>query len=370
MRRSPPARALALAVVAGVCLLLQACASRAPATATPATATATPAAAAPRVAPAARTAAPPAATGEVLGRNDRLVIYNPRSEDTLESIAARFLGSADNAWMVADANGVGQPEAGQPLVVPLKPLNPLGVAADGVQLVPILCYHRFGTAANAAGWGGKMTVSPGNFAAQLEYLARNDYRVIRLSQLQAFLDGKQALPKRAVVITFDDGYESVYRHALPLLRKYNFPATLFVYTDFIGAGDAVSWAQLQELQASGLVSVQAHSKTHRNLIERTAGDTDASYRQMLEAETRTPREVLERRLQGNVRHYAYPYGDANDAVLDTLTRQQYQLAVTVNPGGNAFYAQPLMLRRTMIYGDHDLEAFKARLQTSRSSVAP
>ena len=320
-------------------------------------------------APAVGAAARPA-TGEVLGRNERLLIYNPKPEDTLGSIAARFLGGADEAWVIGDFNGISKPEAGQPLIVPLKPLNPGGVAADSVQTVPILCYHRFGTSTATTGWGGKMTVSPSNFAAQLDWLARNDYHVIRLAQLQAFLDGKQALPKRSVVITFDDGYETVYRYALPLLRKYNFPATLFVYTDFIGAGDALSWAQLQELSASGLVSVQAHSKTHRNLIERTTGEPDERYRQMLELEARAPREAIERKLPGSVRQYAYPYGDANEMVLDVLARQQYQLGVTVNPGGNAFYAQPLMLRRTMIYGDHDLEAFKARLQTSRAIVAP
>ncbi len=369
MRQQSFERALSCAVVSVATWLLAACGTPAPRSASPDAASGEPRAAA---TPGSRTAAPGStrASGEVLGRNDRMLIYSPSSEDTLESIATRFLGLAENAWLIGDFNGISQPEAGQPLVVPLKPLNPVGVAADAVQLVPILCYHRFGTAANAAGWGGKMTVSPSNFAAQLEYLARNDYRVIRLSQLQAFLDGKQPLPKRSVVITFDDGYESVYRYAFPLLRKYNFPATVFVYTDFIGAGDALSWAQLQELSASGLVSVQAHSKSHRNLIERSTGDTDASYRQMLELEARTPREVLERKLPGPVRQYAYPYGDANDAVLDVLTRQQYELGVTVNPGGNPFYAQPLMLRRTMIYGDHDLEAFKARLQTSRANVAP
>ena len=132
-----------------------------------------------------------------------------------------------------------------------------------------------------------MSVSPANFAAQLDWLARNDYRVIRLSQLTAFLQGREPLPKRAVVITMDDGYESVHRHALPLLRQYGFPATLFVYTDFIGAGDALSWNQLSELKASGWVDIQAHSKTHRNLIERLPGETDERYRQSVDAELRT-----------------------------------------------------------------------------------
>jgi hypothetical protein len=57
-------------------------------------------------------------------------------------------------------------------------------------------------------------------------------------------------------------------------------------------------------------------------------------------------------------------------VLDVLSRQHFQLGVTVTPGGNPFFAQPLMLHRTMIFGDHDLQAFKARLQISRPIGAP
>jgi peptidoglycan/xylan/chitin deacetylase (PgdA/CDA1 family) len=302
--------------------------------------------------------------GTVLGRSNRFVIYQPVAGETLRSIAGNFLGGEERYWAIADFNGISRAEPGQPLVVPLKSPNPTGVRADEYQTVPILSYHRFGMG------GGKMVVSPANFAAQLDYLARNDYRVIPLGQLVGYLAGKQALPQRAVVITIDDGYESTYRHAFPLLRKYGFPATVFVYTDFVGSGEALSWAQLQELAASGLVDIQAHSKSHRNLIDRTAAETDQQYRQGLEQEARAPRELLERRLAVQVRHYAFPFGDANDVLLDVLTRQQYQLAVTVNPGGNPFYAQPLMLHRTMIFGDHSLDAFKARLQTSRPLAAP
>lgn len=304
------------------------------------------------------------ATGVVLGRSDRLLIYRPTRDDTLGSIAAKFLGDKDRDWVIGDFNHIRQPVPGQALVVPLKPLNPLGVYSDGYQTVPILCYHRFGGASS------KMSVSPGNFAAQLDWLARNDYRVIPLSQLLGFLQGRDALPQRAVVITMDDGYESVHRHALPLLRKHGFPATLFIYSDFIGAADGLSWTQLTELKASGLVDVQAHSKTHRNLIERMVGESDDAYRQSLDAEVRVPRELLERRLAGTVGQFAYPYGDANETVLETLARQRYQLAVTVTPGGNPFFSMPLMLRRTMIFGDIDLDAFKAKLQTRRSGGTP
>jgi peptidoglycan/xylan/chitin deacetylase (PgdA/CDA1 family) len=320
----------------------------------------------PAPAPSATHAAPPpaAARGEVIARNERYAIYLPAEHDSLRSIAQRLLGSEELDWMIGDFNNVTHAEAGQPLVVPLKNPNPIGVRAGEYQVVPILCYHRFGSG------GGKMTVSPASFAAQLDWLARNHYRVIRLADLAAYLEGRQALPQRAVVITIDDGYESVYRHAFPLLRKHGFPATVFVYTDFIGAGDALTWPQLQELGASGLVDIQAHSKTHRNLIDRNAGESEERYLQGLEAEARVPRELLERKLQGAVRYYAFPFGDANEAVLEALAKQRYALAVTVNPGGNPFFAQPLMLHRTMIFGDHDLDAFKARLQTSRRIGAP
>ena len=323
----------------------------------------TPTATPPLNEPAAAAPAKPSATGEIIARSDRLLIYVPVAGDSLRGIAGRLLGSEDRDWQISEANaGVTKAEPGQPLIVPLKPMNPLGVHAGSYQTVPILCYHRLGTT------GGKMAVSPANFAAQMEWLAKNDYRVIKLSQISGYLEGKEPLPPKSVVITFDDGYESVYKFAFPVLRKLGLPATMFVYTDFVGAGgDAVNWSQLAEMQASGLMDIQSHSKSHRNLIERTAGENEERYKRNLDTETAGPRDLIEQKLNtaGQVRHYAYPFGDANEQVLDALTRQKYTLAVTVNPGGNAFFAQPFMLRRTMIFGDHDLEAFKARLQTSR-----
>ena len=315
------------------------------------------------LAPDAAPSAPATPDARVLGRSDRFVIYQPAPGDTLGSIAQRFLGSEANAWVIGDFNGIARAEPDVPLVVPLKSLNPLGVSSDSYQTVPVLCYHRFGPG------GGKMVMSANSFAQQLDWLATNDYHVIPLAQLAEFLQGRRPLPKRSVVITIDDGYESTDRIALPLLRKYGFPATVFVYTDFIGAADALSWPQLHQLIDSGLIDVQAHSKTHHNMIERDAAAPDAGYRARLDTEARVPRELIERRLGAPVQSFAYPYGDANQAVLDALTRQHYLIGLTVNPGGNAFFAQPLMLRRTMIYGDQDLASFKLKLQTVRSSGA-
>ncbi|HEX3138892.1 MAG TPA: polysaccharide deacetylase family protein, partial [Rhizobacter sp.] len=221
-------------------------------------------------------AMPPATSDEgVIARNERWLLYMPQSQDSNASIAARFLGSGQRDWEVADANGGAKPRAGYPVIVPMKPTNPSGVKRDRYQTIPILCYHRVGNSTS------RMTVSSAAFAEQLEWLARNDYRVLRLQDVAAFVEGKQALPARSVVLTFDDGYESYYRYAYPLLKKHGFPATVFLYSDFVGASDALTWAQMQEMTATGLIDIQAHSKTHANLINRVRDESEAAYRQRL-----------------------------------------------------------------------------------------
>jgi len=302
---------------------------------------------------------PKASADRVIARNERFVIYKPRAGDTLRSLAYDYLGDANRYWEIADFNGIAAVEAEQALVIPLRAVNSLGVFSSGYQTVPVLAYHRFGQQAS------KMEVSVEAFASHLKYLADNGYRVVPLRALEDFLEGKRPLPKRAVAITIDDGYASTYKYAFPLLRQHGFAATVFVYTDFIGAKDALTWAQMREMVASGLIDIQAHSKTHANLASRLLGETDERYRERLDAEARVPRDVLERGLQVKVDMFAYPYGDATEILIERLRKRDYRLAVTVNPGGNPFFADPLLLRRTMVLGDQDLEAFKAKLQVYR-----
>ena len=310
----------------------------------------------------ARPSRPPPAVAEgVIAQNERFVLYRPKRDDTLRSLAQHFLGDERRGWEIADFNGIKDITPGNLVAIPLRPVNPVGVFADGYQTVPILAYHRFGDK------DGKMVVSPEAFAAQLKYLADNDYRVIRLADLVEFLAGKRSLPRRAVVITADDGYASVYRHAFPLLKQYGFPATIFVYTDFIGASDALTWAQMQEMIATGLVDIESHSKSHESLVAMLPGESERGYRSRIGKELTAGRDLLQRKLGVSISIFAYPYGDANAVVVEQAQKADYLLAVTVNPGGNPFFAQPLLLQRTMIFGDHDIEAFKARLQTFREA---
>ncbi len=294
-------------------------------------------------------------TAGIVAQNDRFVVLVAGRNDSLRTLAQRYLGDADKDWMIAEFNGITRATPGQELVIPLLIVNPVGVYSDGYQTVPILSYHRFGAKP------GRMVVTPTVFAEQLAYLARNDYHVIRLTDLIEFLDGKKPLPRHTVVITIDDGYASTYQHAYPLLKKYRFPATAFVYPDFVAASDALNWNQMQEMVASGLVDIQPHSRTHTNLIVRFAGESEEQYIARLDTEILTPLTILRQQLQAPIISFAYPYGDANKYVVERLVQAHYRLGLTVNPGGNPFFAYPFMLHRNMIFGEDDLDAFKAKL---------
>ena len=314
-------------------------------------------------APASRQRVDVREAGRLLARDDSFVVVVAGPDDTLAGLARRYLGDASRGWWIGEYNGVSETRAGSVLVVPLKDPDRIGVQADGFQSVPILCYHRFGPRA------AKLVVTPAAFAAQMDYLDRNGYTVIPLERLADFLSGKAPLPRKSVVITIDDGYKSAYEIAFPILRRHNFPATIFLYSDFVGAGDALTFAQMKDMTASGLFDVQPHSKTHSNLTLRQPGETDARYRERIQREVDVPVGMIHDRLALASRAYAYPYGDVNETIVETLAHKGLELGLTVTPGGNGFFAFPYMLRRNMIFGTEDLEAFKSKLTTFVKTAA-
>jgi peptidoglycan/xylan/chitin deacetylase (PgdA/CDA1 family) len=301
--------------------------------------------------------APPVDPGPVIGRDNDYVIVSARSGETMASLAERYLGDAGKAWWIAQFNNAATLREGQIVVIPLRQRNPIGVFANGYQTVPILCYHRFGVKTS------KLNVTPAAFEQQMDWLARNGYTVITFARLARFLEGKEAIPAKSVVITIDDGYRSTYEIAYPILRKFGFPATVFLYTDFVGASDAMTWAQMKEMTASGLVRIQPHSKSHANLTQKLPNETDARYRERIRREVDTPVAVIKERLAEPSYTFAYPYGDVNELVVDLLVKDSVSQGVTVTPGGNPFYAYPYMLRRSMIFGNEDIDAFKSKLVT-------
>ena len=276
--------------------------------------------------------------------------------DSLSSLATQYLGSPADAWQIAELNATSDLRPGQDVIIPLRARNPGGVSDNGYQTVPILCYHRFGAIPS------KLTLTASTFEAQMDYLARNGYRVIALRQMLGFLAGNEPLPPKSVVITIDDGYRSTYEIAYPILKKYRFPATLFLYTDFAGARDAVSWPQMQEMQRSGLIDIQSHSNAHSNLAVRTRSESQSQYEGRVRREVEVPKRRLAEYLGAEPFAFAYPYGDVNASVIEQMARENEKLGLTVTPGGNAFFAPPFMLRRTMVFGHDDLNDFRSKVQ--------
>ncbi len=295
----------------------------------------------------------------LIATTDDYTVLIAQPQNTWRSLAGQYLGDKSRYWVIADFNQSDAIRAGQEIIIPHHPQNPAGVYPDGYQTVPILVYHRFGRQA------GKLTLTPDMFESQMAYLHDQGYRVIRLSDIYAFLQGEGSLLKKAVVITIDDGFKSTYTMAYPILKKYGFPATLFVYSDFIGLPGGLNWSQMREMVASFLIDIQFHSKTHGNLALTQKDESRVAYERRIQQEIQHTARQIERHLKIDVHTLSYPYGDTNDIVVEQLEKYAFRMATTVQRGGNACFADPLSLLRTLIYGDEPLETFEKSLEACR-----
>ena len=301
--------------------------------------------------------APGSDDARVVAATNELTVIVADDQTTFEGLAREFLHDGNFAAELARLNGRAAPRTGDLVVVPRSPINVAGVTSTGYQTVPVLCYHQFTRAAEAS---HRMEVPIAEFRRQMQYLVDAGYRVVPLEDLKAFLGGSAALPPKTVVLTVDDGYRSFYELARPVLRDLGLPATLFLYTDFIGAPQAVTWQQVGEMQAERLIDLQSHSKSHVSL-SRAPQETEADYQARLQEEIGKADSLLDRRLDQRPTHFAYPFGDTSEAAVQTLRRHGYDLGLTVQRGGNASFAAMHLLRRSMVFGDTSLAAFQEML---------
>ena len=298
----------------------------------------------------------PLGHSRLVGENEQFAVVLAGEHETYQRLAKRFYRDPAQDWRILDANEGRPLQAGMVVAVPKVEDNRVGVWHDGYQTVPILSYHRFGEGR------GRLSVSGEQFEAQMRYLRDHGYRVISLEEAAAFFRGERSVPRKSVVLTIDDGYRSVYHIAYPILARYGYPATVFIYSDYISGG-GLNWKQMREMEQSGLISFQAHSKTHANLTQRLPDESMADYAERLSAEVRGPSEKLGGRMRQPVFGYAYPFGAVNRPVVDALKRHGYELGATVRRGGNPFFAFPYGLRRTMIYESDTLADFASALAT-------
>jgi peptidoglycan/xylan/chitin deacetylase (PgdA/CDA1 family) len=286
-----------------------------------------------------------------------LLAVVPRLHDTFESLAGQYLGDSSKGWVIRDFNGLEAVTPYRALLIPTDPYLPGGLSEQGYRMVPVLVYHHLSRIK-----ASRMSVPVTEFELQMAYLKRNRYQVISLEQLADFLEFKGQVPARSVVITFDDGWTSTYQYALPILKRYGFKATL------VGSQrQALSWEQLQEIEESGVIDVQCHTKSHRNLNRQPEEDLPA-YLKALEQELRDSRALLQRKIGKECRYLAYPYGATNHLVVALAEKFGYRAAFTVDRGPNPFFVTNFRVLRSMVYGDFDLKAFAANLATFGDQV--
>jgi len=192
--------------------------------------------------------------------------------------------------------------------------------------VPILLYHRFGPVV-----ADSMTVTTKVFEWQMKYLKGNGYTAIPLRQLvDYYLRKGPPPPPRSVVIAADDGHKSVYTDMFPLVKKYRFPVTLFIYPSAISnASYAMTWDQLREIKKSGLMDVQSHTYWHPNFGKEKKRLKPDEYEKFVGMQLKKSAQKLEKELGVHVDMLAWPFGIYDDELILKARDAGYCAAFTI-----------------------------------------
>ncbi|NGO48935.1 polysaccharide deacetylase family protein [Streptomyces sp. YC419] len=221
--------------------------------------------------------------------------------------------------------------------------------------MPILMYHAVSTVPNEA--TRALSVAPEAFAEQMALLDNRGFTPVNTAQLAHSWRSGSPLPKRPVLVTFDDGYEGVHRHALPVLTKHGFAATLFVSTGWLrgsydtgGALDTMlDWDQVREL-ADADVEIGGHSHTHPQLDQLT---DEALWSELLRC-----KEIIADELGSRPASFAYPYGYSSRRVRRTVREAGFAQSLAV---GNRLANRrqgPYALQRVTVRRSTRIEEFE------------
>ena len=229
---------------------------------------------------------------------------------------------------------------GPPLVLPPGP---------SAIRVPILMYHYIRVNPNPYDrLGFNLSVTPADFAAQMDWLARNGYHPITLGELHGYLNGRSGLPSRPVILSFDDGYADFYTTALPVLRAHDFSAVAYVVSGFLGRGGYMTAAQVLEADRSG-IEIGAHTVDHADLPTQSADG--------LRYQLTASKQALEQLLGHPVLSLCYPSGRFTAAVAAAAENAGYRDATTTRFGSSRTLAGRYGWDRLRINGGERLDMF-------------
>jgi peptidoglycan/xylan/chitin deacetylase (PgdA/CDA1 family) len=188
--------------------------------------------------------------------------------------------------------------------------------------VPVLMYHEVARPDGGPIYSG-LFVRPRTFIRQLRWLARHRFRAVTLARVEAAWEGHARLPRRPVVISFDDGYRGVYEHAFPRLRRHHWPAVLNLATGNLAFAGGLSPRRVRRLIRSGW-ELASHTIHH----ERLRGASRA----VLRSEVSGSRALLRRLFGVPVRNFAYPEGRWDAGAVRAVRAAGYSGALGITPG--------------------------------------
>ena len=225
-----------------------------------------------------------------------------------------------------------------------------------------LCYH------NISDKGGNLyTISVEDFENQISYIKERGYKSISLDDLRDYYDNGVNLPKKSVLITFDDGLEGVYKFAYPILKKYDFKATFFVISDRVErVTNFVNWKELKEMVDSGVFEIGSHThnshKTYNvdgkfvSVVSIKSEDEDYdSFKERVINDFSLSKNEIEKNIGKEIFAFAYPYGEYSIDTINFLKEAGFRFAFTVIKGINIKSSFKFELKRYSIYRGTDIK---------------
>lgn len=198
------------------------------------------------------------------------------------------------------------------------------IAAKTIR-IPILMYHyvEYVTDMNDT-FRMSMNITPDVFEKQLITLKDNGFTFLTMRELASALEGNTALPKKPVVLTFDDGYKDFFDVVLPILKKHTVKSVSYVSPGLLDQPNYMSRDNVIEIAGSGLVEVASHTVQHTNL---SGASLQSAYYEIYES-----KRELEALIGEEVVSFAYPYGGFDEQSASLLHEAGYETAVTTEPG--------------------------------------
>lgn len=207
--------------------------------------------------------------------------------------------------------------------------------------VPVLTYHR--VSGIHRGRYPVPTVTPADFAEQMRYLYEHGYRTVGLDEFVRYYSGEPVvLPRKPVLITFDDGWRDTYLYAYPTLKRLGYTAAVFVVTRAVGRDLMLTWEQIRALSRAGF-AIGSHTADHVNLAR--VSDKEAL------AQLQSSRQELIRQLGAEVDSFCYPYGggDRQKRSAELVRRAGYTMAFASHAFGlNTGRTDLLRIRRILV----------------------